>query len=281
MISSGSQPGFSWPVLVALPSEMTDSDLDLSAGPPTRKRQKLSHLSPQEKAVRRKIKNRVAAQIARDRRKAKMVGLQQQVLELELENQKLLVANSSLWEKATKLLADNKVLRKKLCLDNSKGNMLSNWNEVGFGGIPGPSALPATQGPPSVKQEALNKQIHTDHIYAKPVEEVRRRTSESNNEKVDEAVFPVSEVDRGAVRNKVRPEEAFIACFNELSQVDGAFFSGALSIVEKEAGHLDAYSDSEYELSRCPFSHASSPLCAGSSWDDVLVNELFTQLISV
>lgn len=262
---------------------MTDSDPKLSAGPPIRKRQKLSHLSLEEKAVRRKIKNRVTAQMARDRRKAKMVALEQQVLELELENQKLHVANSLLREKATNLLAENKVLRKKLCLDNSKDKMLSNGNEVGSGGIPGPSALPATQGPPSVKQEALNKQIHTDHIYARPVKEVSCRTSESNKEKMDKATFPASEVaaDCGTVCLKDGPEEAFIACFNELSQVDDAFFSGALSGAEKEACLLDAYSDSEYEGSRSPFSYASSPLCARSSWDDVFANELFTQLISV
>lgn len=252
---------------------MTDSDPSLCAGLATlKKRQKLSHLSLHEKAVHRKIKNRVAAQIARDRRKAKMVDLEQQVLELELENQKLHVANSSLWEKSTNLLAENKVLRKRLRLDNSKDKMLSNGSEVGF---PGPSALPATQGPPSVKQEALNKQIHTDHIYAKP------EPKESNNEKMDKATFPVSEVDRGRVRNKDGPEEAFIPCFNELNQADGAFFCGDLSIVGKEAGLLDANSDSEYEWFRSPFSHASSPLCGRSSWDDVFMNELFSQLISV
>lgn len=252
-------------------SEMTDLDPNLSAGLPTRKRQKLSHLSLQEKAVRRKIKNRVAAQIARNRRKAKMVELERQVLELELENRKLRVANGSLREKATNLLAENKVLRKKLCLDNSKDKMLSNGNEVGF---PGPFALPATQGPPSVKQEALNKQIHTDHIYAKPVEEVNCRASESNNEKVDGATFPVSEL---APKNG--PEEASIARFNELSQADDGLFSGTPTIVEKEAGLPDAYSDSEW--SRSPFSRASSPLRAWSSWDDVFADELFTQLISV
>lgn len=210
-----------------------------------------------------------------------MVDLEQQVLQLELENQKLRVANSSLREKATNLLAENKVLRKKLCLDNWKDKMLSNGNEVGFGGIPGPSALPATQGPPSVKQKALNKQIHTDHIYAKPVEEVSCRTSESNNQKMDKATFPVSEVDSGTLCNRDGPKGAFIACVNELIQVDDTFFSGALSIVEKEAGLLDAYSDSEYEWSRSPFGHASSPLCTRSSWDDVFANELFPQLICV
>lgn len=237
---------------------MTDSDLKLSAWLPTRKRQKLTHLSVEEKAVRRRIKNRVAAQIARDRGKAKMVDLEQQVLELELENQKLHVANSLLREKATNLLAENEMLRKKL----------RNGNEEGFGGFPGPSALPAAQGPPSVNQKIL-KQIHADHIYAKHVEEASCRTSECNSEKMDKATFPVSEVavDRGGPE-----EEAFIACFNELSQVDDASFSGALSSVEKEAGLLDAYSDSEHDWSRSPFSHASSPLYAWGSWDDVFAN---------
>ncbi|XP_053938034.1 X-box-binding protein 1 isoform X2 [Cuculus canorus] len=84
---------------------------------PARKRQRLTHLSPEEKALRRKLKNRVAAQSARDRKKARMAELEQQVLELEEENQKLLLENRLLQEKTCNLAVENQELRSRLGLD--------------------------------------------------------------------------------------------------------------------------------------------------------------------
>ncbi|NWS67908.1 XBP1 protein, partial [Crotophaga sulcirostris] len=84
---------------------------------PVRKRQRLTHLSPEEKALRRKLKNRVAAQSARDRKKARMAELEQQVLELEEENQKLLLENQLLREKTCNLAVENQELRSRLGLD--------------------------------------------------------------------------------------------------------------------------------------------------------------------
>ncbi|GLD54377.1 X-box-binding protein 1 [Lates japonicus] len=119
--SNGSQASFSRPISVVLPSTASqvssDSDSNSSAGPPIRKRQRLTHLSPEEKALRRKLKNRVAAQTARDRKKAKMGELEQQVLELELENQKLHIENRLLREKTNGLLTENEELRQRLGLD--------------------------------------------------------------------------------------------------------------------------------------------------------------------
>ncbi|XP_030073682.1 X-box-binding protein 1 isoform X1 [Microcaecilia unicolor] len=89
----------------------------LTADLPPRKRQRLTHLSPEEKALRRKLKNRVAAQTARDRKKARMGELEQQVVELEMENQKLVMENKCLLEKARGLVTENQALRQRLGLD--------------------------------------------------------------------------------------------------------------------------------------------------------------------
>ncbi|MEE6511123.1 hypothetical protein FKM82_017555 [Ascaphus truei] len=65
----------------------------------------------------RKLKNRVAAQTARDRKKAKMGELEQQVVELEIENEKLLIENQILQEKTHVLVTENQALRQRLGLD--------------------------------------------------------------------------------------------------------------------------------------------------------------------
>ncbi|KAM9858039.1 LOW QUALITY PROTEIN: X-box-binding protein 1 [Aulostomus maculatus] len=140
--SSGSQAGFSRPISVVLPSAAnqasSDSESSSSAGPPVRKRQRLTHLSPEEKALRRKLKNRVAAQTARDRKKAKMGELEQQVLELELENQKLHIENQLLLEKTNGLLTENEELRQRLGLDTLESKekvqvLLSSGNDTDLG----------------------------------------------------------------------------------------------------------------------------------------------------
>uniref|UniRef100_A0A140TAA7 X-box-binding protein 1 n=1 Tax=Rattus norvegicus TaxID=10116 RepID=A0A140TAA7_RAT len=87
---------------------------EASGTPQARKRQRLTHLSPEEKALRRKLKNRVAAQTARDRKKARMSELEQQVVDLEEENQKLQLENQLLREKTHGLVIENQELRTRL-----------------------------------------------------------------------------------------------------------------------------------------------------------------------
>ncbi|KAL3062493.1 hypothetical protein OYC64_002324 [Pagothenia borchgrevinki] len=158
--ASGSQAGYNRPISVVLPScsspASSDSESNSSAGPPIRKRQRLTHLSPEEKALRRKLKNRVAAQTARDRKKAKMGDLEQQVIELELENQKLHIENRLLREKSSGLLTENIELRQRLGLDtlDSKEevqSLLSIGNDAGLG--IGSSESAAGAGPAVPKSE--------------------------------------------------------------------------------------------------------------------------------
>ncbi|XP_050174552.1 LOW QUALITY PROTEIN: X-box-binding protein 1 [Myiozetetes cayanensis] len=105
---------------VVLPAGADPGLAGLEGPQPARKRQRLTHLSPEEKALRRKLKNRVAAQSARDRKKARMTELEQQVVELEEENQKLLLENQLLRERTCNLALENQELRCRLGLDALK-----------------------------------------------------------------------------------------------------------------------------------------------------------------
>ncbi|MCI4392881.1 hypothetical protein PGIGA_G00151060 [Pangasianodon gigas] len=116
MVVVAAGPGGAHKVLLISSSSSHSSDCN-GAAPPLRKRQRLTHLSPEEKALRRKLKNRVAAQTARDRKKAKMGELEQQVLELEQENQKLHLENQMLRERTSDLMSENEELRQRLGLD--------------------------------------------------------------------------------------------------------------------------------------------------------------------
>lgn len=64
-------------------------------GPP-RKRERLNHLTAEQKLDRRKLKNRVAAQTARDRKKARSQRLEEVVRQLMDENARLREENSRL-----------------------------------------------------------------------------------------------------------------------------------------------------------------------------------------
>ncbi|XP_045081883.1 LOW QUALITY PROTEIN: X-box-binding protein 1 [Coregonus clupeaformis] len=140
--SSSSTQGYSRSISVVLPSQnqanSSDSDSNSTTGPPLRKRQRLTHLSPEEKQLRRKLKNRVAAQTARDRKKAKMGELEEQVLVLELENQKLHVENGLLRQKICGLVNENEELRQRLGLDTLEAKekvqvLESNGIDAGLG----------------------------------------------------------------------------------------------------------------------------------------------------
>uniref|UniRef100_A0A3B3DG07 X-box-binding protein 1 n=1 Tax=Oryzias melastigma TaxID=30732 RepID=A0A3B3DG07_ORYME len=166
--SGGSQTAFGRPISVVLPSSQvsSDSDSNTSAGPPVRKRQRLTHLSPEEKALRRKLKNRVAAQTARDRKKAKMGELEQQVLELELENQKLHIENRLLREKSSGLLTENEELRQRLGLDTLESKpkvqtLSSSVSEAGLGTGSSESAALRLCVPPQQVQAQQSLKLKT------------------------------------------------------------------------------------------------------------------------
>jgi len=89
-------------------SQYADSDQ------PPRKRERLTHLTSEEKMFRRKMKNRIAAQTARDRKKALMTDLEETCRRLEEENDKLHVQNSKLRQEHSSVIEENDKLKRLL-----------------------------------------------------------------------------------------------------------------------------------------------------------------------
>lgn len=86
----------------------------VATGGPVRKRQRLDHLTREEKIMRRKLKNRVAAQSARDRKKARMDELEEQVTRLQADRAALLEENRLLRKRLEEFERENQALVKRL-----------------------------------------------------------------------------------------------------------------------------------------------------------------------
>ncbi|KAK7799382.1 hypothetical protein U0070_019408 [Myodes glareolus] len=309
------QPAAGGRTLPLMVSDSRAAGSEESGAPQARKRQRLTHLSPEEKALRRKLKNRVAAQTARDRKKARMSELEQQVVDLEEENQKLLLENQLLREKTHGLVIENQELRTRLGMDalaseeapetESKSDILlgildkldpvmffkcpspesANLEELPEVYPEGPSSLPASLslsvGTSSAKLEAINELIRFDHVYTKPlVLEIPSETESQTNVvvKIEEAPPSSSEEDHPEFIVSVKKEPLEEDFIPELGISDLLPSSHSLN---PSSCLLDAYSDCGYEGSPSPFSDMSSPLGTDHSWEDTFANELFPQLISV
>jgi len=79
-----------------------------------RKRKRLDDFTPQERMIRRKLKNRAAAQHARDRKKERMDHLEKVVGQLEVENKELKRNNEELRTNMHVLMAQNEELLEHL-----------------------------------------------------------------------------------------------------------------------------------------------------------------------
>jgi len=80
-------------------------------GQRVRKRANLDHLSQEEKMMRRKLKNRVAAQNARDKKRVKMDDMEVTIRQLQQQNKKLAKQNEELLALNRRLMAENEGLK--------------------------------------------------------------------------------------------------------------------------------------------------------------------------
>jgi len=121
---------------------------------PVRKRANLDHLSPEERLMRRKLKNRVAAQTARDKKKAQTDEMEMMIQQLKEDRQKMLEENSRLQAVNTQLQLDNASLQQENTELKSKlgmGTIHSSSTDIQLhlDLPPSPVSLPPTSPVPS------------------------------------------------------------------------------------------------------------------------------------
>merc|ERR1711902_475039 len=69
------------------------------------------HLSPEEKMMRRKLKNRVAAQNARDKKRCKMEEMEVELERLKAHSKQLGLRNAELVSENERLTSENDILK--------------------------------------------------------------------------------------------------------------------------------------------------------------------------
>lgn len=89
----------------------SDSEASHHDDKPIRKRANLDHLSPEEKLMRRKLKNRVAAQNARDKKRVKMEDMELELKRIKAHAKALEMKNAKLVSDNARLSAENDSLR--------------------------------------------------------------------------------------------------------------------------------------------------------------------------
>ncbi|XP_034840192.1 X-box-binding protein 1 isoform X2 [Maniola hyperantus] len=106
----------STPIIITVPNNYlaVDEDsqvvVDVAPAPPSRKR-RLDHLTWEEKMQRKKLKNRVAAQTSRDRKKAKMDEMESRIQHFMDTNERLIAEVENLKAMNERLLSENTALR--------------------------------------------------------------------------------------------------------------------------------------------------------------------------
>ncbi|XP_061163172.1 uncharacterized protein LOC133172327 [Saccostrea echinata] len=199
------------PVTIQSPKEMEYFSDEQDGAP--RKRRRLTHLTPEEKLMRRKLKNRVAAQTARDRKKAIMSDLEIQVAKLMEENKRLQRENSSLKERSSELMNENSSLKERLGTDVS----LVKMEEETSGSAASFVSLP--QGHPSPPSHPVMPYVLT--LCASST----NKTTDANVKSVCQLqIKPRKDTQAGPNSSVVGPSPAELESINELIKFDHEYY---------------------------------------------------------
>merc|ERR1712061_900671 len=135
---------------------------------PVRKRANLDHLSPEERLTRRKLKNRVAAQNARDKKKAQCEDMEKLINQMSEERRKLVEENSRLQEINSKLQLDNASLQE----ENTELKQRLGINPVNPQLTPELPLSPLSNppAPPAMSPEAVSPTTSVTSSYLQPPE---------------------------------------------------------------------------------------------------------------
>jgi len=115
-----------------------------------RKRVRLSHLSEDDKMLRRKVMNRMAAQQARDRKKVRMDYLEDIVVKLETEKKYLACENQDLHQKLEDMESKYNQLLKRISTNERHSQLASARKSSRSASGSAVSFFPLQQGRPSV-----------------------------------------------------------------------------------------------------------------------------------
>ncbi|XP_039747061.1 X-box-binding protein 1 [Pararge aegeria] len=117
----------STPIIITVPNNYLTADdgdskvvVDVASSSPSRKR-RLDHLTWEEKMQRKKLKNRVAAQTSRDRKKAKMDEMESRIQHFMDTNERLIAEVENLKAMNERLLSENASLRSEAAARNVAG----------------------------------------------------------------------------------------------------------------------------------------------------------------
>lgn len=118
-------------------------------GAKVRKRANLDHMTLEEKMMRRKLKNRVAAQNARDKKRMKMEDMEVTVRQLQQQNKILAKQNEELLALNRRLMAENSTLKST----QSQTTVLVKEEELEVPLSPESLRPPSSQTPPLSSDE--------------------------------------------------------------------------------------------------------------------------------